>query len=97
MSLRSNISNTRKSVSSNFQTPRSRLEKRGAAEFFLTIFKVFGNRRKHFFECLIKLLKVLIILGEILSQSSQNFMIIKITFLNLLHGSDLHCFGLMNY
>ena len=33
----SNRSNTRKSVSSDFQTPRSRLEKRGAAEFFLTM------------------------------------------------------------
>ena len=32
--FRRNISNTRKSVSSDFQTPRSRLEKRGAAEFF---------------------------------------------------------------
>ena len=50
---RSNRSNTRKSVSSDFQTPRSRLEKRGAAEFFLTNFEVFGNRRKHSFECLI--------------------------------------------
>ena len=29
-----NISKTRKSVSSDFQTPRSRLEKRGAADFF---------------------------------------------------------------
>ena len=29
-----NISNTRKSVSSDIQTPRSRLKKRGAAEFF---------------------------------------------------------------
>ena len=48
-----NSSNTRKSVSSNFQTPRSRLEKRDAAEFFLTNFEVFGNRRKHSFECLI--------------------------------------------
>ena len=51
--LTSNISNTRKSVSSDFQTPRSRLEKRGAAEFFLTNFEVFENRRKHSFECLI--------------------------------------------
>ena len=31
---RSNISNTRKSVSSNIQTLRSGLKKRGAAEFF---------------------------------------------------------------
>ena len=30
----SNRSNTRKSVTSDFQTPKSRLEKRGAAEFF---------------------------------------------------------------
>ena len=30
----SNISNTRKSVSSDIQTLRSRLKKRGAAEFF---------------------------------------------------------------
>ena len=37
----------------DFQTPRSRLEKRGAGEFFLTNFEVFGNRRKHSFECLI--------------------------------------------
>ena len=29
------ISNTRKSVSSDIQTPRSRLKKRGTAEFFL--------------------------------------------------------------
>ena len=49
----SNRSNTRKSVSSDFQTPRSRLEKRGGAEFFLTNFEVFGNRRKHSFDCLI--------------------------------------------
>ena len=64
---------------------------------FLTNFEVFGNRRKHSFEFLIYSLKLLIILGEIRSKSSQNFMIIKITFLNLLHGSDLLCFGLMNY
>ena len=51
--LGSNRSNMRKSVSSDFQTPRSRLEKRGAADFFLTNFEVFGNRRKHSFECLI--------------------------------------------
>ena len=58
---------------------------------FLTNFNVFGNKRKPSFECLIYLLKLLIILGEIRSKSSQNFMIIKITFLNLPHGSDLLC------
>ena len=31
----------------------------------LTNFEVFGNQMKHFLECLIKLLKPLIILGEI--------------------------------
>ena len=64
---------------------------------FLTNFEVLGNRRKQSFECLISHLKLLIILGESRSKSSQNFMIIKITFLNILHGSDLLCFGLMNY
>ena len=29
--------------------------------------------------------------------SKQKFKIIKITFSNLLHGSDFLCFGLMNY
>ena len=51
--LSSNISNTRKSVSSGIQTLRSGLKKRGAAEFFLTNFEVFGYLMKHSFECLI--------------------------------------------
>ena len=42
-----NISHTRKSVSSDFRTPRSGLKKRGAAEFFVTNFEVFVNRMKH--------------------------------------------------
>ena len=53
----SNISNTRKRVSSDIQTVRSRLKKRGAAEFFLNDFEVFGCLMKHTFECLIWLLK----------------------------------------
>ena len=72
-------------------------KKEAQPSFFLTNFEVFGNRRKHSFECLIWLLKRLIILGKIRSRSSQNFVIIKITFLNLVHGSDLLCFGSMNY
>ena len=48
-----NISNTGKSVSSDFQTPRSGLKKRGAAEYFLTHFEVFGNSMKHSSKCLI--------------------------------------------
>ena len=51
------------------------LRKRGAAEFFLTNFKVFGYRMKHPFECLIQLLKPLIILGENQSKSSPDFII----------------------
>ena len=48
-----NISNTRKSVSSDIQTLRSGLKKRGAAEFFLTNFEVSGYLMKHSFESLI--------------------------------------------
>ena len=47
----SNISNTRKSVSSAIQTLRRGLKKRGAAEFVLTSFEVFGYLIKHSFEC----------------------------------------------
>ena len=51
MGLRSNISNTRKSVSSDIQTLRSRLKKRGAALFILNDFEMFGYLMKHTFEC----------------------------------------------
>ena len=34
----------------DIQTPRSGLKKRGAADFFLTDFEVFGSLMKHFFE-----------------------------------------------
>ena len=50
----SNISNTRKSVSADFQTPRSRLEKREAAEFFdlvpvqLVLLKTLEMNLSHF-------------------------------------------------
>ena len=47
------IYQTRGSVSSDIQTLRSGLKKRGAAEFFLTNIKVFGYLMKHSFECLI--------------------------------------------
>ena len=92
-----NVSNTMKSVSSDIQTLRSGLNKRGAAEFFLTSFEVFGYLMKHSFECLIWLLKALIILGENQRKSSPNFMIIRITYPNLLNGSDFLCFLFMNY
>ena len=47
--------------------------------FFLTNFEVFGYLMKHSFEGLMWLLKVLIILREIQSKNSPNFMIIRIT------------------
>ena len=46
--LRINISNTRKSVSSDIQTLRSGLKKLYAAEFILKDFKVFGYLKKKF-------------------------------------------------
>ena len=50
---------------------------------------VFGNWMKRSFQCLKWLFKPLIILGEVQSKSLPNFMIVKITFSNLLHGSDV--------
>ena len=47
------ISDTRKSVSSCFQTPRSWLRKTRLRLVFPTYFSVFGNWRKHSFLCLI--------------------------------------------
>ena len=67
------ISNTRQSGSSDFQSPRRRLKKRGEASCFLTTFEVFG---KHSLECSQVPLKARIILGEIQSKMSPNFMII---------------------
>ena len=51
-----NISNTRKRVSSDINTLRSRLKKRGAADFFKRLRGV-GYLMKHSFECLMWLLK----------------------------------------
>ena len=47
------ISNTRKSVSSYFQTPRSWFKKIRLRLVFPTYFSVFGNWRKHSSSCLI--------------------------------------------
>ena len=77
---------------------RSGLKKRGVAEakFFLTNFEMFRYLMKHSFICLMYLLKALI-LREVQSKGSLNFMIIRITYLNLLHGIDFLCFLSMNY
>ena len=96
-SAASNISNTRTSVSSDIQTPRRGWKNDAQPSFFLTNFKVFGYRMKHPFECWIWLLKPLIILGENQSKSSPNFMIMKITYPNLLHGCNFLYFISMNY
>ena len=64
-----NISNTKKSG--------KRVER--PSFFLVTDFEVFGYQMKQSFECLIQLLKPLIILGEIQSKRTLNFMIIKST------------------
>ena len=94
----SNISKTRKSVSSDIQTLRSGLKNEAQAEF------LFFN---HLWSVLISdetLFRVLDIASqsidnsEIQSKSSPNFMIIRImTYQNLLHGSDFLCFLFINY
>ena len=93
----SNISNTRKSVSPGYPNTEEWVEKTRRSRVFLTDFEVFGYLMKHSFEFLIWLLKPFIILGEIQSRSSQNFMLIKIRFPNHRHGSDFLCFLFMNY
>ena len=92
-----NISNTRKSVSSGYPNPEKWVGKTRRSRVFLTDFEVFGYLMKHSFEFLIWLLKAFIILGEIQSKSSQNFMLIKIRYPNHRHGSDFLCFLFMNY
>ena len=65
------------------------VEKRGAAEFFLTHFNVFVYLMKHSFECLIELLKLIVKWGKnkgIKSPREQN----------LLHGTDSLCVLVMN-
>ena len=94
---RCNISNTRKSVSSGYPNTEKWVEKTRRSRVFLTDFEVFGYLMKHSFEFLIWLLKPFIILGEIQSRSSQNFMLIKIRYPNHRHGSDFLCFLFMNY
>ena len=84
--MTSNISNTRKSVSSGYPNPEKWVEKTRRSRVFLTDFEVFGYMMKHSFEFLIWLLKPFINLGEIQSKSSQNFMLIKIRYPNHRHG-----------
>jgi len=62
--------------------------KNDAQPSFLTHFSVFGYLDETLFGVFGVLLKALIILGENQSKSSPNFMIIRITFPELLHGSD---------
>ena len=47
---------------------------------------------KQSFECLILLLKGISILRDIWDQSWRNFMLIKTTYRNFLHGSDFFLF-----
>ena len=95
--MRLNISNTRRSVSSDNQTPRSELKSEDEGRVFLTDFKVVGYLMKHSFSCLILLLKGISSLRDTWDQSWRNLLLIKTTYPNFLHGSDLFCFWLINY
>ena len=95
--LRSNTSNTRKRVSSVYPNTEMWVEKRGAAEFYLTNFKVFGYLINHSFECLISLLKLIVKCREKEGIKSANSVQIKTGYPNLLHSSDFLCVLVINY
>ena len=92
-----NISNTRESVSSGYPNTERWVEKTRCSRVFLTDFQVFGYLMKHSIDFLIWLLKLFIILGEIQSKSSQNFMLTEIRYPNHRHGGDFLCFLFMHY
>ena len=69
--------------------------KNEAQPIFLTNFEVFVNRIKHSFECLVWLLKPLII-TDWRNSKQKKFYRIKIKFSNLFRSSDLLCL-FMNY
>ena len=69
-----------------------RVEKTRRSPVCLTNFEVFGYLMQHSFECLIELLKALIIVREIQNKSAPNFMIIRITYPNILHGGNFLSF-----
>ena len=89
---RDDVSKTTKSVSSDIQTLKSGSKKTRLRLVF------FNQHRSVWISDETLFLKALIILGEIQSRkkSSPNFMIIRITYPNLLHSSDFLCFA-MNY
>ena len=61
---------------------------------FFYVCRVIYQKREEWF---IWNIKSLIIVKEIQSKISQNFMLIRITHQNLLHDGDFFCFLLMNY
>ena len=78
---RSDISNMRESASLKYPNSEKSIKKTlGAAEFFLINFKVFRYLMKCSSECLVKILKPLIILREIQRKSAPYFMVIRITY-----------------
>jgi len=80
----------------NIQTSRRGCKKTRHSRGFLTDFDVFWYLMEHSFEFLTRLLKPFIILVEIQSKSSHNFMLIKIRYPNHRHGSDFLCPLFMN-
>ena len=91
--MRSNVSNTRKSVSSVIQNIRKNLAQ---LSFFNKLQSVWIS-----IETLFQVFDIasqsINILGEIQSKRSPNLKKISITYPNLLHGNDFLCFVFMNY
>ena len=89
-----NISNTRKTVSSDIQTLQSEETRRSRVFFFNQLQSVWISDETFFrvFDMASQM-----ILREIQRKSSPNFMIIRITHPNLLHGNDFFCFLFMNH
>ena len=90
------ISNTRRCVSSDIQTLRSRLKKRGTAEIFKRLRGVLITDETHF--------RVLDIASQMINNSWRNsrlnlakFLGIRNTYPNHGHSGDFLCFLLVNY
>ena len=90
-----NHDQTRTSVTSQAQTLRSGLKNDYYYYFFF--YQLFDFAIKHPFECLIKLFKIILILGEIQCKSSPSLMTISLTYPNLLESGDFLCFVFTNY
>ena len=81
------ICQTRRRVSSEYPNTEKWVEKRGAAEYFITHFEVCGYLMKHSFECLITLFKLILKCFENEGIKSTKSMEIITRYLNLDNGT----------